>query len=484
MKFSAFVVIAMVLLSFGGCLINQNLSAMHVDETAAKGLFADVCAPEGSDVFDCKVVMKSKWAVWPPNEPDPVTGKQMGIPIALLGWAYFTGVCLWFVVVGRCDYSRRFWHYLFLLGIIGGCCVSAFFLYILFFGGLEAKCLWCIISHAINFLLLVGTVMLIPRKPKVQPTPQVAPITPVDGAAMGEIPVPVAQESPEAADATLGHPVPRLVLATLIGALALAWGEYSVVSARASQVAASQYEKVTQQQQMVIDEFYQDTEALVQRFEAEENIVIEHRPDDPMKGDGELLLPMVIFSDLQCPACRVFDGQLMKDIVPEFNGMLRIYWKHLPLNTDCNPYISRNLHPQACTAAYAAEAARILGGNDAFWDAHDRIYKDQRKLANFDYRQLATDLKLDPDKFIEAMNSDEAKERVKEDVELANKLGIKSTPYIYLWNRKVDRRMLMNSGFVERINKGFEQQRKKTLLMRKLSTPSPTPEPAGSDEKK
>ena len=69
MKFSSFVVLAMVLLAFGGCLINQRLTAMHVDDTPVTGMFAEICAPEGSPTFDCKAVIKTKWAVLPPNEP-------------------------------------------------------------------------------------------------------------------------------------------------------------------------------------------------------------------------------------------------------------------------------------------------------------------------------------------------------------------------------------------------------------------------------
>jgi protein-disulfide isomerase len=224
---------------------------------------------------------------------------------------------------------------------------------------------------------------------------------------------------------------------------------------------------------MIINQFYADTEALLTRYEAEKVVKIPHRPDDPKLGKGDLLLPLVVFSDFQCPACRLFDKQLKETILPAFDNLVRVYWKHLPWSTDCNPYSKRNLHPQACEAAEAAEAARELGGNDAFWAAHDWIYEHQRDLPKMDFREVAKVLKLDPDKFIEKMHSDETKQRIREDIELAKKLGVEATPTIYLWGRKVDRRMLMNSGFTKQINARFANMRNRQLALKKWDSMSP-----------
>ena len=454
MKFSSFVITAMVLLSFGGCLINQKLTRMHIDDTPLTGVFADVCTPDGNPEFDCKKVIKTKWAVLPPNEPDPTSGKQVGVPVALLGWWYFTGVGLWGLLIGRCDFQRRGWHYLLLLAILVGCAVSVFYLYILFFSGMEAKCLWCIISHAINFLLLLCALLLIPHNRSL----------PAEETAPGGLFSDEALREPQEVRAE--HPSGRLVLATVVAVLAMAWCEFALTASAAAQQQAKAHKLKSQKQELVLNQFYEDSEALLTRYDSQEAVKIPHRPDDPRRGEGNLLLPMVVFSDFQCPACRQFAKQLDSTIGPAFEGKLRIYWKHMPWSSNCNPHSKRDMHPQACDAAFAAEAARMLGGNEAFWAAHDWLFEHQSQLAKLDYRDLAVALKLDPDALIDRMGAEEVKQRVREDIELAKSTGVKGTPAIYLWGRRVDRRMLLNSGFTDHINARFKRLRTTQLQTR------------------
>jgi protein-disulfide isomerase/uncharacterized membrane protein len=481
MKFSSFIVAAMVLLAFGGCLINQNLTHLHVAKAPSVGIFADVCAPEGNPDFDCKKVMKSKWAMMPPNEPDPETGAQYGIPVALMGWWYFTAIMLWSLLIGRCKFAQRGWHFLLLLAVLVGCGFSLFYLYILFFGEMEAKCLWCMISHGINFLLLICALLLIPRRREAVVPGTASATAAMDGSmpmaedgltAPAYQPITPQTEGP-VDDLPAEHPSSRLVLATVIAALAMVWCEYALTGSAAAQQRAKVYEATTKQQQMVIDEFYEDTQALITRYESQEGVKIPHRPDDPKRGEGDLLLPMVVFSDFQCPACRMFAKQIEETVEPAFDNLVRVYWKHMPWCTECNPHSTRDLHPQACEAAYAAEAARILGGNDAFWAAHDWLFEHQKEFARIDFRDLAKELKLDPDKFVETMHLPEIKERILEDADLAKKIGVKGTPTIYLWGRKVDRKMLLNAGFTKEINTRFTNMRNKELAIKKWKAMSP-----------
>lgn len=483
MRLSSVLVGFMVLLALAGGLINMQLARMHVREAPTEGMFADVCAPQAMAGFDCKKVVKSKWSVLPPNEADPVTGEQAGVPVAMLGWWYFTGVGLWYLLVGRCDYQRRGWHLLLLLAVVAGCLVSLFYLYILYFTPMPAKCLWCIISHGINFAVLIGTLVLLPRRPRAAPAaaPLVGGGVIVDAQAAGApgqgglAPAPASAPAPVVAPVVVepAHPTGRLVAAAVVAVIAMSWCEFKMLQAEARGVMAATQKRLASACKMVVDDFYRDDEALWKRFESQTPVEVALRPDDPARGTGKMLLPMVVFSDFQCPACRDFADKLEKVINPDFDHLLHVYWKNLPLNTDCNSNALRTLHPQACEAAYAAEAARVLGGNDAFWKAHDRLFADQVKLPQFDYRALAGELDLDPDRFVETMHSDAVKERIHEDVEQARELEVRATPSIFLWGRRVDRNMLANPTFVKRIAERFQQVRQQQLAKQKWEQMSP-----------
>ncbi|HRX83724.1 MAG TPA: vitamin K epoxide reductase family protein [Phycisphaerae bacterium] len=477
MRFSSIVVACMVVLALAAGVIDMKLTRLHIDETPAEGIFADLCSPEGNSGFDCKVVVKTKWSVLPPSEPDPVTHRQEGLPVALVGWWYFTAIGLWYLIVGRCDYTRRGWHFLLLLFIAFGCAVSLFYLYILYFTPIPAKCPWCIISHGINFLVLIGTLLLIPRKSAATHAADVATASAEGGApgaaqlqeAHGTVPA----VAPRGDEAGRAHPAGRLVAAAVVAIFAMVWCEFKMVTSEAASMRATHAKRQADACMLTLGEFYRDDETLWNRYESQTPVNIAIRPDDPARGTGNMLLPMVVFSDFQCPACKDFAHKLEKNIDPDFDNLLHIYWKNLPLNTDCNSNAARTIHPQACEAAYAAEAARELGGNDTFWKAHDELFAKQASLPNFDYREFAKSLGLDPDRFVEVMHSDAVKQRIREDVAEGKKLDVHATPTIYLWGRKVDRNMLANPAFVKRIRERFEQVRNQQLAKQKWERMTP-----------
>src|SRR5262249_2867566 len=89
------------------------------------------------------------------------------------------------------------------------------------------------------------------------------------------------------------------------------------------------------------------------------------RADHPVGGNATAPHTVVVFSDFQCPACRGFAAMFERDISPALGSQLRLVYKHYPLDQDCNPGLRRTVHQNACEAAYAAEAARELGGTEA-----------------------------------------------------------------------------------------------------------------------
>lgn len=85
-------------------------------------------------------------------------------------------------------------------------------------------------------------------------------------------------------------------------------------------------------------------------------------------GPARAPIRMVIISDYQCPDCRDIESQVRRIMARRPDVSLSA--KHHPFSTKCNENVNKDLHPNACWAARAAEAAGILYGNDAFWKMH------------------------------------------------------------------------------------------------------------------
>jgi len=421
----------MIGLAFGGCAINYQMTLEHAD-VEPPGWFKAACHPEGAETFDCREVLKSKWAYfslhrWQFVEPDTVTGGEAVLPVALAGWMYFAVLFIWYLAIGRCSFERRWWHALVAIVVMLGSLTSAYFIYVMF-AHMEHKCLLCIASHAINFLLLIGTVLLWPRHKPQSATPEQSEDDQMDATV-----APVVRIRP--------HPGGRLVLVTILCCFLAVWTQNLVFGMAKTRGELDMYKQQVARMRA-------DTDMQISYFYGRVPQKIEVRPDDPVTEASPYAVDLVVFSDFQCPACRAFAHRLDEEILPQFDRLLRVVWKHYPICTECNPHVSRNLHPDACKLAYAAEAARLQGESEAFWKCHDFFYENQRKLPRLDYEVLAAVLKLDPDQFLADMESDRVRDRVAADLNLAKSLDVSATPSIFLGGRKVERYWLANPEFV------------------------------------
>ena len=143
-----------------------------------------------------------------------------------------------------------------------------------------------------------------------------------------------------------------------------------------------------------------------------------------VKGPANAPVTIVEFSDFQCPFCaRVVPT--LKQIEDTYKDNVRIVWKHLPLE----------IHKDAVGAARAAESAAKQG---KFWEFHDVLFANQKKLGSADLKQHAQELRLDMKRFeTDLLNSDDQK-RIDADVAEAKALGVTGTPGIFINGRFVE----------------------------------------------
>lgn len=141
---------------------------------------------------------------------------------------------------------------------------------------------------------------------------------------------------------------------------------------------------------------------------------------------------IVIFSDYQCPECKVMERQAM-DVVAK-HPEVSLSAKHFPFCTDCNRYMppGNNKHPYACRAAWAAEAAGKLGGGEAFWAMHQWNFSLNGEYTDAQLEAQVASMGLDVAAFKLAMADPATNTLVAGDVEEGMALGLRFTPTVFV----------------------------------------------------
>ena len=390
-------IVMLVVLCLLGLIACGVLLYRHLSSTTGGGWVDAVCGQSAEwGVSNCDKVTHSRW------------GTILGMPTAFWGTIYFLTLMLWFLFIGRPSPEGRCWHVLPTLASVLGAAGSVFFV-VNMYTQLEQRCTWCLASHVANFLILGLTLLLWPSRQRAED---------VDDVVLGTA---LVKRAPRT------HPSVRLALAVILSAVL-----FSVCLAQAVWMANTWTSNQTIR-----------TIAKVMYGLYQEDSVpsIAVRPDDPQKtaGDDRLHLQTVVFADFSCSHCWFLSNALEKEFNPLLDGHLQIVFKHYPLCSDCNPYVFYRSDDNPCGAARAAEAARLQGGNEAFWRAHDLLFDRARRglLKELNYRQVAEELHLDPDRFVADAESQDVARRIREDTDLAQSLGVTTTPAVFVCGRRV-----------------------------------------------
>jgi protein-disulfide isomerase len=142
----------------------------------------------------------------------------------------------------------------------------------------------------------------------------------------------------------------------------------------------------------------------------------------PAVGNKEAKITMVEFSDYQCPFCGRYFSQTLTQVMDTYvkTGKVHYVFRDFPLE---------QIHPFALKAA---EAAHCAGDQGKYWEMHDRLYKNQAKLAANELAGHATALGLDEQKFKECLDSGKYTALVKKNENDGMKVGVRGTPSFFL----------------------------------------------------
>lgn len=168
-----------------------------------------------------------------------------------------------------------------------------------------------------------------------------------------------------------------------------------------------------------------------------------------IRGNPDAPVTLEEFGDFQCPPCGKF-SEFVEELLKEYNPRLRLVFRNFPLSG----------HEHAREAALAAEAAGLRG---KFWEMHDTLYREQdtwSKAPNVRelFESYAGTIGLDVDQFKKDMDGDKARERVDSDRALADFLGVKATPTLFINNRPVEPKDKNPEGVRAAINAALNEK--------------------------
>jgi protein-disulfide isomerase len=145
--------------------------------------------------------------------------------------------------------------------------------------------------------------------------------------------------------------------------------------------------------------------------------------NQPSLGNANAPVTIVAFTDYQCPSCAAIHPELER-LVKEYGDKVRLVTRDFPLSQ----------HAEALQAAEAAEAARE---QNKYWEYIQILMHNQSALSVDKLKDYASQLALDRARFDAALESGKFKTMVERDIEEGIRLGVDSTPTVFINGRLV-----------------------------------------------
>jgi protein-disulfide isomerase len=142
----------------------------------------------------------------------------------------------------------------------------------------------------------------------------------------------------------------------------------------------------------------------------------------PFQGNLDAKVTLVEFTDYQCPFCKRHKTGTMPEILKNYveTGKVKYYLREFPLIS---------IHPRA---AKASEAALCGGDQGKYWELHEALFSDQKKMSDADFIAHAASTGLDVEAFKACLSGGKHASKVKADLDEGMKAGVRGTPSFVL----------------------------------------------------
>lgn len=160
---------------------------------------------------------------------------------------------------------------------------------------------------------------------------------------------------------------------------------------------------------------------------------------DHIRGNPKAPVAVVEYSDFECPFCIRLEPTLAQ-INKEYGDKVMLVYRHFPLS----------FHANAQKEAEASECANELGGNDAFWNYHDEIFK--RTTGNGtgfpldDLVPLAKELGLNETAFKTCLDGGKYAKHVTDEMAAGQASGVSGTPGSFVIDLKTQKNLMISGA--------------------------------------
>lgn len=155
--------------------------------------------------------------------------------------------------------------------------------------------------------------------------------------------------------------------------------------------------------------------------------ILTIQADDNIRGDKNAPLVLIVYSDFQCPACKIaaFYEQLLAADSALANKVVVIY-RHFPLDMHGNSYL-------------AAQASEAAARQNKFWEMYNILFDKQNEWAEQTnaedlFAGYAQNLGLNIEQYKNDLSSPAVKEKIEKNKEEGGEkyLNLFGTPTLYL----------------------------------------------------
>jgi protein-disulfide isomerase/uncharacterized membrane protein len=142
---------------------------------------------------------------------------------------------------------------------------------------------------------------------------------------------------------------------------------------------------------------------------------------------NEAPIRITIFSDFECPFCKVVAEQL-PELIRRYPDKINAQYMFFPLDAKCNSNIKTRFHANACDAANLAAC-----DEKKFLEVHDEIFANQQKLSSGLIGDLLKKFDLK-----NCIDNSEVTNKVITFINQASKYNLKSTPTMIINGKKIE----------------------------------------------
>lgn len=132
-------------------------------------------------------------------------------------------------------------------------------------------------------------------------------------------------------------------------------------------------------------------------------------------------------------------GSLLEQVLDRYPKKVKLIFKHYPLKR----------HRYAATSAAASMAAHRRG---LFWEFHDRLFKNYKRLNNNVLFNIRRELGLTDGAFDEAMKDPVIQALIDRDKNEGKKIGVTGTPTVFINGKRFAGRKNLD-GFLKAVEK-------------------------------